>query len=155
MTTHERPWYRWYVLFILTLIYAFGYIDRQIVTILAPYLKRDMGISDAQLGLLYGTSFALFYCVFGIPLARLADGWSRVRTLALGLSFWSLMTALSGLSRNFVQLGTARIGVGIGEASATPAAVRCSATTSNAHGAVRCSHSILWACMSVPAHRSR
>ncbi|SKC88027.1 Major Facilitator Superfamily protein [Burkholderia sp. CF099] len=123
MTTHERPWYRWYVLFILTLIYAFGYIDRQIVTILAPYLKRDMGISDAQLGLLYGTSFALFYCVFGIPLARLADGWSRVRTLALGLSFWSLMTAISGLSHNFVQLGTARIGVGIGEASATPAAV--------------------------------
>jgi MFS family permease len=121
--TRERPWYRWYVLFILTLIYAFSYVDRQIVTILAPYLKKDMGISDAQLGLLYGTSFALFYCVFGIPLARLADGWSRVRTLALGLSFWSLMTALSGLSRNFAQLGAARVGVGVGEASATPAAV--------------------------------
>ena len=121
--THERPWYRWYVLFILTLIYAFSYVDRQIVTILAPYLKKDMGISDAQLGLLYGTSFALFSCVFGIPLARLADGWSRVRTLALGLSFWSLMTAMSGLSRNFAQLGVARIGVGVGEASATPAAV--------------------------------
>ena len=121
--TYERPWYRWYVLFILTLIYAFSYVDRQIVTILAPYLKKDMGISDAQLGLLYGTSFALFYCVFGIPLARLADGWSRVRTLALGLSFWSLMTALSGLARNFSQLGVARIGVGVGEASATPAAV--------------------------------
>ncbi|MGA7781749.1 MAG: MFS transporter [Paraburkholderia sp.] len=121
--TDERPWYRWYVLFILTLIYTFGYVDRQIVTILAPYLKKDMGISDAQLGLLYGTSFALFYCVFGIPLARLADGWSRVKTLALGLSFWSMMTALSGLSRNFAQLGVARIGVGVGEASATPAAV--------------------------------
>ncbi|SOE93808.1 Major Facilitator Superfamily protein [Burkholderia sp. D7] len=121
--TYERPWYRWYVLFILTLIYAFSYVDRQIVTILAPYLKKDMGISDAQLGLLYGTSFALFYCVFGIPLARLADGWSRVRTLALGLSFWSLMTALSGLTRSFSQLGVARIGVGVGEASATPAAV--------------------------------
>ena len=122
-TNHERPWYRWYVLFILTVIYAFSYVDRQIVTILAPYLKKDMGISDAQLGLLYGTSFALFYCVFGIPLARLADGWSRVRTLALGLSFWSAMTAMSGLSRNFAQLGTARIGVGVGEASATPAAI--------------------------------
>ncbi|WP_051481589.1 MFS transporter [Paraburkholderia nodosa] len=119
----ERPWYRWYVLLVLTLIYAFGYVDRQIVTILAPFLKKDMGISDAQLGLLYGTSFALFYCVFGIPLARLADGWSRVRTLVLGLSFWSLMTALSGLSRNFAQLGAARVGVGVGEASATPAAV--------------------------------
>ncbi|CAB5300929.1 major facilitator transporter [Burkholderia multivorans] len=119
----EHPWYRWYVLFVLTLIYAFGYIDRQIVTILAPYLRKDLGITDAQLGLLYGTSFALFYSVFGIPLARLADGWSRVRTLALGLSFWSLMTAISGLSRNFTTLGIARIGVGVGEASSSPAAV--------------------------------
>ncbi len=122
MSTY-RPWYRWYVLLVLTVIYAFSYVDRQIVTILAPYLKVDLGITDAQLGLLYGTSFALFYSVFGIPLARLADGWSRVRTLAMGLSFWSLMTTLSGLSRNFTDLGCARIGVGIGEASSSPAAI--------------------------------
>lgn len=119
----ERPWYRWYVLLVLTMIYAFSYIDRQIVSILAPYIKADLGISDAQLGLLYGTSFALFYSVFGIPLARLADGWSRVRTLALGLSFWSLMTTLSGAARHFTDLGLARIGVGIGEASSSPAAI--------------------------------
>jgi MFS family permease len=115
--------YRWYVLALLMIVYAFNMIDRQIVTILAPYLKADLGVSDAQLGLLYGTTFALFYGVFGIPLARLADGWSRAKTLALGLSFWSLMTAFSGLSRSFPNLGLARIGVGVGEASASPAAV--------------------------------
>ena len=116
-------WYRWYVLFVMMLVYAFNYIDRQIITILAPYLKADLRITDAQLGLLFGTAFALFYGLFGIPLARLADGWSRVKTLAIGLSFWSGMTALSGFSSNFGQLGIARIGVGVGEASATPAAV--------------------------------
>ena len=58
----------------LIAVYTFSYVDRQIVTVLAPYLKADLHITDAQLGLLYGTTFALFYGVFGIPLARLADG---------------------------------------------------------------------------------
>jgi MFS family permease len=115
--------YRWYVLSLLMVVYAFNFLDRQIISILAPYLKADLGVTDAQLGLLYGTTFALFYGVFGIPLARLADGWSRAKTLALGLSLWSLMTAVSGFSRNFSQLGAARIGVGVGEASASPAAI--------------------------------
>jgi MFS family permease len=119
----ERPWYRWYVLGVLVVVYAFSYVDRQIVTVLAPYLKADLNITDAQLGLLYGTTFALFYGVFGIPLAKLADGWSRVRTLALGLSFWSVMTSFSGAASSFAALGTARIGVGVGEASSTPAAI--------------------------------
>ncbi|CAB5282069.1 major facilitator transporter [Burkholderia multivorans] len=119
----ERPWYRWYVLAVLTIIYMFAYMDRQIISILGPWLKKDLSISDAQLGLLYGTAFALFYCVFGIPLARLADGGNRVRTAAAGLILWSLMTTLSGLSMNFTQLGLARLGVGVGEASATSASV--------------------------------
>lgn len=119
----EPAWYRWYILTVLVGVYAFSYVDRQIVTVLAPFLKQDLGVSDAQLGILYGTTFALFYGLFGIALARLADGWSRVRTLALGLSFWSVMTALSGAAGNFAQLGLARIGVGVGEASSTPAAV--------------------------------
>jgi MFS family permease len=118
-----RSLYRWYVLTLLMVVYTFNFLDRQIVSILAPYLKSDLGVTDAQLGLLYGTTFALFYGVFGIPLARLADGWSRAKTLALGLSLWSLMTAVSGFSRNFSQLGAARIGVGVGEASASPAAI--------------------------------
>lgn len=116
-------WYRWYVLILLVLIYTMNFVDRQIVTILAPYLKADMGLTDAQIGLLYGTAFAMFYALFGIPLARLADGWSRVKTLSIGLCFWSLMTTVSGFAGNFVQLGLARLGVGIGEASASPAAI--------------------------------
>lgn len=119
----EGGLYRWYVLGVLMLIYAMNFIDRQIVTILAPYLKADLDLTDAQIGLLYGTAFAMFYALFGIPLAKLADGWSRVKTLSIGLAFWSSMTALSGLSSNFVQLGAARLGVGIGEASGSPAAV--------------------------------
>lgn len=115
--------YRWYVLALLVMIYTMNFVDRQIITILAPYLKADLDLTDAQIGLLYGTAFAMFYALFGIPLARLADGWSRVKTLAIGLSFWSIMTTLSGFAGNFVQLGMARLGVGIGEASASPAAI--------------------------------
>ncbi len=113
--------YRYYVLALLMVIYAFNFLDRSVVTIIAPYLKEDLGVSDAQIGLLYGTAFALFYAVFGLPLAKLADGWSRVKTISLGLGFWSLMTAVSGMAGSFAQLGGARIGVGIGEASASPA----------------------------------
>ena len=114
--------YRSYVLALLAVMMAFNFLDRQVVTIVAPYLKEDMGISDAQIGLLFGTAFALFYAVFGLPLAKLADGWSRVKTISLGLTFWSMMTAISGMASNFGQLGAARVGVGIGEASASPAA---------------------------------
>ena len=113
--------YRIYVLALLMVIYAFNFLDRQVVTIIAPYLKADMGVSDAQIGLLFGTAFALFYAVFGLPLAKLADGWNRVRTISIGLGFWSMMTALSGFTSSFGQLGSARIGVGVGEASASPA----------------------------------
>ena len=114
--------YRYYVLGLLMVIYAINFLDRQIITILAPSLKADLGLTDAQLGLLFGTAFALFYALFGIPLAKLADGWNRVKTIALGLGFWSGMTAVSGVATNFAQLGAARVGVGIGEASASPAA---------------------------------
>jgi MFS family permease len=119
---HSSPAYRWYVLALLTLVYAFNFIDRQIVTILAPFIKADLGLTDAQVGLLYGTAFALFYALFGLPLAKLADGWHRTRTLAIGLCFWSAMTMFSGTASGFAQLALARVGVGIGEASASPAA---------------------------------
>lgn len=114
--------YSWYVLGVLVLVYILNFIDRQILSILANDIKRDLGLSDADLGFLYGTAFAVFYALFGIPLGRLADSWKRVRLMSVGLGLWSLMTALSGFARNGTMLTGARIGVGVGEATASPAA---------------------------------
>ncbi len=114
--------YAHYVLFILTLVYVFNFIDRQILSILAPEIQRELGISDADMSFLYGTAFAVFYAVFGIPLGKLADVWVRKSLIALGLAVWSGMTALSGTAGSFTSLALCRIGVGVGEASASPAA---------------------------------
>ncbi|HVQ09382.1 MAG TPA: MFS transporter [Allosphingosinicella sp.] len=114
--------YAWYALFVLVLVYAINFIDRQIISILAQDIKHDLHLQDAQIGFLYGTAFAVFYALFGIPLGRLADSWYRGRLIALGLTLWSSMTALSGFASSFAMLAVARIGVGIGEASASPAA---------------------------------
>ena len=114
--------YAWYALFVLVLVYIVNFIDRQILSILAEDIKRDLGLEDAQIGFLYGTAFAVFYALFGIPLGRLADSWYRGRLMAMGLALWSSMTALSGFANSFGMLAVARIGVGIGEASASPAA---------------------------------
>lgn len=114
--------YAWYVLFVLFLVYALNFIDRQILTILAPHIRKDLGLSQADIGFLYGTAFGVFYALFGIPLGRLADNWHRVRLMTIGLALWSSMTALSGLASNGLQLAAARIGVGVGEATASPSA---------------------------------
>ena len=114
--------YSAYLLAVLVLVYVFNFLDRQIVSILAERIKADIGATDAQIGFLYGTAFAVFFAVFGIPLARLADVWDRRKLIAVGLAAWSLMTVLSGFARNFTELAIARFGVGIGEASASPAA---------------------------------
>jgi len=111
-----------YLLGVLVLVYVVNFLDRQIITILAEDIKADLGVTDAQIGFLYGTAFAVFYAIFGIPLGRLADVWNRRTLIATGLAFWSLMTALSGFARGFPGLAAARIGVGVGEASASPAA---------------------------------
>ncbi|WP_428682882.1 spinster family MFS transporter [Sphingopyxis sp.] len=112
------------MLWILLVVYIFNFLDRQIVNILAEPIKRDLGLSDTELGLLAGPAFAVFYALLGIPIARYADkeGSNRVRLIALSLAIWSAMTAVCGLAQNFVQLLFARIGVGIGEAGCTPAA---------------------------------
>ena len=114
--------YAHYVLFVLVIVFVFNFIDRQILAILSQDIQADLGIGDAEMGFLYGTVFALFYAVFGIPLARFADVWVRRSLISGGLFFWSLMTALSGFAQSFSMLAGLRIGVGIGEASATPAA---------------------------------
>lgn len=114
--------YSWYVLFVLVLVYVLNFVDRQIISILANDIKRDLGLTDADLGFLYGTAFGVFYSLFGIPLGKLADGWNRTRLLTFGLGLWSIMTAVSGFAKNGLMLTGARIGVGIGEATASPSA---------------------------------
>jgi MFS family permease len=120
--TDKVPAYSWYALSVLVVIYVLNFVDRQILSILANDIKADLGVEDEYLGFLYGTAFAVFYSLFGIPLGKLADSWKRVRLMSLGLALWSSMTALSGLARNAGTLTVARIGVGVGEATASPSA---------------------------------
>ena len=108
----------------LLVVYTLNFLDRQIVNILAEPIKRDLGLSDTQIGLMTGLAFALLYTVLGIPIARYADNpkTSRTGLISVSLAFWSGMTALCGLAQNFGQLLLARVGVGVGEAGCTPAA---------------------------------
>jgi len=118
----EASSYSWYVLLVLVIVYILNFIDRQILSILAVDIKADLGLTDADMGFLGGAAFAVFYALFGIPLGRLADNWSRVKLLSIGLALWSIMTAFSGFARNQVELTMARMGVGVGEATASPTA---------------------------------
>ncbi len=112
--------YRWYVLGILALTYAFSFMDRQILSILLEDIRAEFVLSDLQLGLLSGIAFALFYATLGIPIARLADRFNRVSIISIAVAVWSVMTALCGAANNFWQLFAARVGVGIGEAGGSP-----------------------------------
>ena len=112
--------YRAFALVLLTVVYGFNFIDRQIVGILAPFIQEDLGLTNTQLGLLIGFAFALFYTVIAIPIAWLADRYNRVNILSIALATWSGFTALTGMATNFLQIGLARMGVGIGEAGGSP-----------------------------------
>ena len=114
--------YAYYVLAVLFVVYVFNFIDRQILAILLQPIKEDLQVSDTAMGFLTGFAFAVFYAIAGLPLARVADRWVRRSLIALSLATWSLMTAASGLARNFTDLALARVGVGIGEAGCTPPA---------------------------------
>ena len=118
-----RPTYAWYVACVLSLAYCFSYIDRQILNLLVVPIQADLGISDTQMSLLQGLAFALFYTTLGLPLGRMADRWNRRNLIAIGATVWCLMTAACGLADSFEELFLARIGVGIGEAVLTPAAM--------------------------------
>jgi len=111
-----------YVLAVLVVVYALNFIDRNLLVILLQPIKEELGASDTEMGLLTGFAFAFFYTLAGIPIARLADRGSRRNVMAVGIALWSLLTAASGLVTSFGQLALVRIGVGVGEASATPAA---------------------------------
>jgi len=114
--------YKNYVLLMLTIVYIFNFIDRQILVVLQESIKKDLNLSDTQLGLLSGLSFAIFYVLLGIPIARFADKSNRKNIVAGSLAIWSAMTAVCGFAQNFYHLLLARIGVGVGEAGCSPAA---------------------------------
>lgn len=113
---------RTWTLIILTLVYMFNHVDRQILVILLEPIKADLGLKDSELGILTGIAFAAFYATLGIPVAIWADRGNRRNIIALALMIWSGMTALSGLANSYLQLLLARMGVGIGEAGGTPPA---------------------------------
>jgi MFS family permease len=107
---------------ILTLAYTVSFIDRQILNLLVEPIQQDLGISDTQVSLLQGLAFAIFYSLMGMPIAWLADRSNRRNIIVAGMVLWCLMTAACGLSKNFLQLFLARIGVGVGEAALSPPA---------------------------------
>jgi MFS family permease len=121
-TWPESP-YAWYVTAFLTVSFALAYIDRQVIALLVGPIKADLGLNDVEVSLLGGFAFVLFYTIMGIPLGRLTDRTNRVRLIAVGIFFWSLMTMTCGLARSFTQLFLARVGVGVGEATLSPAAL--------------------------------
>lgn len=115
-------WYLRYALGLLAVVYAFNFIDRTILVILQESIKKDLGLSDAQLGLLSGFTFAIFYVSVGIPVARIADRGVRRNVIAWSVALWSAMTAVCGMAGSYLQLLAARIGVGVGEAGGSPPA---------------------------------
>jgi len=113
---------RRYTLGLLVVVYTFNFIDRQILAILLPAIRVEFGVDDWVLGFLAGSAFALFYATLGVPIALLGDRWNRRNLIAIAVTIWCGMTALSGMAANILQLALARIGVGVGEAGCTPPA---------------------------------
>ena len=116
----KKPWYRWYALFILLMVYTSSHVDRQIMGILLEPIKMELNASDTQMGFLVGLTFAIFYATLGIPIAMLADRSNRRNIIAIATAIWSGMTAVCSLVGSYSQLALARIGVGIGEAGSSP-----------------------------------
>ncbi len=120
--TDRSGWYPWYVVVVLMIAQTFSFIDRMIMGLLVEPVRNTFGISDTQYSLLAGMAFAVFYAVMGLPLARIADRYSRRWLISIGIAVWSVMTALCGAAQSFWGLFLARVGVGVGEASLSPAA---------------------------------
>jgi MFS family permease len=112
---------RYYVLALLTIIYALNFLDRTIFNVLIEPIKKEFVLSDTTMGLLAGFGFVLFYSLLGIPIARIADRVNRRNIVAVAFAFWSAMTFLCGMASSVATLTLARIGVGIGESAGTPA----------------------------------
>ncbi|WP_440958669.1 MFS transporter [Oceanicaulis sp. LC35] len=119
---YPSPALAWAMVAVLFIAYIFSFIDRMIIGLLIEPLKADLGLTDTQVSLLQGFAFAIFYTIVGLPLGRLIDRASRMRIVAAGVAFWSVMTASCGLATQYWQLFLARMGVGVGEATLSPAA---------------------------------
>jgi MFS family permease len=122
-TAESNLKYAWYVVFVLMVCYTLSFIDRQILGMLVDPIKRDFEISDTGVGVLQGLAFVAFYTFMGLPVGWLADRYSRRTIIAVGVFFWSLMTALCAVAGNFWSLFATRMGVGVGEATLAPAAM--------------------------------
>lgn len=114
--------YEWYVVGLCMVAYIFSFVDRQILALMIEPIKADLHLSDTQFSLLHGLAFSLFYAFMGMPIAYLADRFSRPKIIAVGVVFWSIASAACGLSKNFLHMFLARIGVGVGEAALSPSA---------------------------------
>lgn len=120
-TSYLGPFYRWYVVSLLGVAFAVSYIDRLIITLMVDPIKADLALSDTQVSLLIGLSFAVFYTTSAIPIAWLADRYSRRNIIVGGITIWCLMTTACGFVKSFPGLFIARMGVGFGEAALAPA----------------------------------
>ena len=112
--------YSYFAAVMLAVIYTFNFLDRQFLSVLAQPVKVDLHLTDTEMGALTGLAFAIFYTVFGIPVAALSDRYSRVKIIAVACALWSLFSAACGFATNFTTLALARIGVGVGEAGGSP-----------------------------------
>jgi len=121
--TEKTPAYSYYALGLLMFVYVMNFLDRQIIYILFPLIKKEMAFSDTQLALLGATAFAIFYTLLGIPFGRIADKSSRTKMIAIGLAIWSLFSGLTGFADGFWSLFVCRLMVGVGEATLGPAAI--------------------------------
>lgn len=119
---YPKPWYAWLTVFVLFIAYIFSFIDRMILSLLVEPMKRDLAITDTQFSLLQGLAFAVLYTFAGLPLGRVIDRTNRVRVISIGVAVWSVMTTVCGMVGNYWQLFLARVGVGVGEATLSPAA---------------------------------
>jgi len=113
--------YAWWVVIALTAVYTLSFVDRTILSLLVPSIKRDLHVSDTLIGLLQGLAFSLFYTLMGLPIGRLADRWNRRNLIVGGILVWSFFTTMSSVAKSFLLLFLTRIGVGVGEASLSPA----------------------------------
>lgn len=113
----------WYTILVLSVIYLFSFMDRQILVLLVEPIKHDLHINDVQISLLTGTAFAVLYSIVGVPMGWAADRYSRKWVIGIGVALWSTLTIGCGTARSFMQMFIFRMGIGIGEAALTPTAL--------------------------------